>query len=134
MPAPILSRSFQLLSEASLEREQIFKIRDTPFPFPFAQVCSLMLVIWCLTLPIILAAFVETIRMVVEEEGEREEGGSGEAHKVLKNAADSVGSALDKSQTRAFNRVKARVNEREMESRVGAWARLEGRMHVARHL
>lgn len=60
MPAPILSRSFQLLSEASLEREQIFKIRDTPFPFPFAQVCSLMLVIWCLTLPIILAAFVET--------------------------------------------------------------------------
>ena len=80
------------------------------------------------------AAFVETIRMVVEEEGEREEGGSGEAHKVLKNAADSVGSALDKSQTRAFNRVKARVNEREMESRVGAWARLEGRMHVARHL
>ena len=80
------------------------------------------------------AAFVETIRMVVEEEGEREEGGSGDAHKVLKNAADSVGSALDKSQTRAFNRVKARVNEREMESRVGAWARLEGRMHVARHL
>ena len=65
---------------------------------------------------------------------EGEEGGAGEAHKVLKNAADSVGSALDKSQTRAFNRVKARVNEREMESRVGAWARLEGRMHVARHL
>eukprot|EP01043_Picozoa_sp_COSAG02_P040920 COSAG02_NODE_3349_length_6890_cov_347.564865_2_plen_249_part_00 len=58
--APILSRSFQLLSEASLERDQIHKIRDTPFPFPFAQVCSLMLIIWCLTLPMLLTVFVET--------------------------------------------------------------------------
>lgn len=58
MAAPILSRSFQLLSEAALERDQIHKIRETPFPFPFGQVCSLMLVVWVLTLPFVMAACI----------------------------------------------------------------------------
>ena len=34
----------------------------------------------------------------------------------------------------ALARVKAAIRERDAESRVGAWARVEGRMHVARHL
>ena len=60
VPPPVLTRSFQLLSDAALERDQIEKIKETPFPFPFAQVCSLMLFIWCTTLPVVLATFVTT--------------------------------------------------------------------------
>lgn len=61
VPPPVLSRTFQLLSEASLERDHIHKIRDTPFPFPFAQVCSLLLLFWCLTLPVIVAVYVDFV-------------------------------------------------------------------------
>ena len=41
-----------------MERDQVKKIRDTPFPLPFAQVCSLLLLFWCLTLPVIVAIYV----------------------------------------------------------------------------
>eukprot|EP01049_Picozoa_sp_SAG25_P000745 SAG25_NODE_27_length_21065_cov_19.427931_13_plen_197_part_00 len=38
VPAPVLTRSFQLLSEASVGRDMLGKIQNTPFPFPFVQV------------------------------------------------------------------------------------------------
>jgi predicted membrane chloride channel (bestrophin family) len=59
VPAPVLSRSFQLLSEVSLEREQIHKIKATPFPFPYAQACSFLLLFWLVSLPVVVATFVE---------------------------------------------------------------------------
>ena len=54
---PVYTRTFQLLSDVALARDHIHKIQDTPFPFAFAQVCSLLLVVWCLTLPVVVAIY-----------------------------------------------------------------------------
>jgi hypothetical protein len=39
---PVLSRSFQVMSEVQLAMNQAQKIQTTPFPFPFVQVRPLM--------------------------------------------------------------------------------------------
>ena len=78
---------------------------------------------------------VETIRCVAEEDAEGGIRGVGvEAASPVRRAANAVGTSLDRAQARALARVKAAIRERDAESRVGAWARVEGRMQVARHL
>jgi len=78
----------------------------------------------------------ETIRCVAEEGAEsatNSEGAAASKNPVWR-AANAVGTSLDRAQARALARVKAAIRERDAESRVGAWARVEGRMRVARHL
>ena len=77
---------------------------------------------------------VETIRCVAEEDAEGGIRGVAAAASPVRRAANAVGTSLDRAQARALARVKAAIRERDAESRVGAWARVEGRMHVARHL
>ena len=72
----------------------------------------------------------ETIRCVAEEES----NAAGGIASPVRRAANAVGTSLDRAQARALARVKAAIRERDAESRVGAWARVEGRMRVARHL
>jgi len=50
VPAPILSRAFQELSRGMVSATNLRKIRDVPFPFPYSQFLSLMLLAeWMLT-------------------------------------------------------------------------------------
>lgn len=50
VPAPILSRAFQELSQGMVGVNDVRKIRMVPFPFPYSQYLSLMLVChWMLT-------------------------------------------------------------------------------------
>ena len=58
---PVLTRAFHLLADVALARDHLHKIRDTPFPFPFAQACSLLLLFWCFTLPIVVAGYVNSL-------------------------------------------------------------------------
>lgn len=54
VPAPILSRVFQELSNGSVNMENACKIAQTPFPFPYAQMMSVLLLMhWALT-PILM--------------------------------------------------------------------------------
>ena len=76
---------------------------------------------------------VETIRCVARRTRRGNPGVTAAAIPV-RRAANAVGTSLDRAQARALARVKAAIRERDAESRVGAWARVEGRMHVARHL
>jgi predicted membrane chloride channel (bestrophin family) len=59
--APVLSRTFQLMSDTSLAHDHTHKIADTPFPFPFAQACSLLLLVWCVTLPVMVTIYADVL-------------------------------------------------------------------------
>lgn len=50
VPPPILSRVFQEMSNASVNMENAQKIAQTPFPFPYAQMMTVLLLMhWILT-------------------------------------------------------------------------------------
>lgn len=58
VPAPILSRAFQELSRGMVSVTDLRKIRDVPFPFPYSQFLSLMLLAhWVLT-PIVASQVI----------------------------------------------------------------------------
>lgn len=54
---PILSRAYQELSRGIVNLNNVRKIKDIPFPFPYAQMITVMLLIHWLVTPM-LAAFV----------------------------------------------------------------------------
>lgn len=58
--APILSRTYQVLSDGHLGYFQASKVADTPFPFPYVQLVSLLLVIFNTIAPLVIASFVGT--------------------------------------------------------------------------
>mmetsp|Transcript_69448 Transcript_69448/g.193234 ORF Transcript_69448/g.193234 Transcript_69448/m.193234 type:complete len:539 (+) Transcript_69448:34-1650(+) len=45
IPAPILSRIFQELSNGMIGADRATRITDYPFPFPYAQMCTVMLMV-----------------------------------------------------------------------------------------
>ena len=51
--APILSRIHQEMSAGMEGFQQACKLEDTPFPFPYAQVVSLVLMLFALTFPLL---------------------------------------------------------------------------------
>lgn len=59
-PAPIVSRIFQEISNGMLGFNQAHKVAMVPFPFPFAQMVSLLLVILYVFLPLYLDTFTQT--------------------------------------------------------------------------
>eukprot|EP00736_Rhodelphis_marinus_P008319 Rmarinus@m.20997 len=61
LPAPLLTRIFQELSNGTLGYNQAVKIVETPFPFPYTQLISVLLLIMMLTTPVIVASYVEDV-------------------------------------------------------------------------
>lgn len=55
VPPPVLSRPYQNLNDGHLAFAMCKKIRDTPFPFPYAQLMSFLLVLFCLSFPFVAA-------------------------------------------------------------------------------
>mmetsp|Transcript_21486 Transcript_21486/g.57773 ORF Transcript_21486/g.57773 Transcript_21486/m.57773 type:complete len:716 (-) Transcript_21486:388-2535(-) len=60
VPAPILSRSYQVLSDGHLGYMQARKVGDTPFPFPYVQLATLLLHAFNLLAPLVIAANITT--------------------------------------------------------------------------
>mmetsp|Transcript_2320 Transcript_2320/g.5445 ORF Transcript_2320/g.5445 Transcript_2320/m.5445 type:complete len:406 (+) Transcript_2320:23-1240(+) len=65
VPPPILSRTFHVLSEGMSSYMQARKVRDTPFPFPYAQLVMTVLIIFVSTAPCVVVAYVEDMGMAV---------------------------------------------------------------------
>mmetsp|Transcript_98755 Transcript_98755/g.171111 ORF Transcript_98755/g.171111 Transcript_98755/m.171111 type:complete len:465 (-) Transcript_98755:166-1560(-) len=60
-PPPIVTRVFQELSNGMLGFNQAHKVAMVPFPFPFAQMVSLLLVMLYVTLPFYLDNFTKNV-------------------------------------------------------------------------
>lgn len=57
---PIQSRMYQELSNGMLAFKMAMKLGDVPFPFPFAQILSLLLTIFTFLIPIYMIAFTDS--------------------------------------------------------------------------
>jgi len=60
IPAPILSRVYQTLSRGFVNLLSAKKIKDTRFPFPYAQMISVFLLIFAVLTPCVLATMIES--------------------------------------------------------------------------
>lgn len=58
VPPPVLSRVYQLLSDGHNAFYQCKKIRDTPFPFPYAQLMRFILVVFVNSFPFVVVDFL----------------------------------------------------------------------------
>jgi len=65
VPPPILSRTYQVLSEGMGAFMQARKIQDTPFPFPYAQLVCAVLLVFITSAPVVVAAYVDNVFMSV---------------------------------------------------------------------
>lgn len=61
IPPPILSRIFQELSNGMLGFNQAHKVALVPFPFPFAQMVSLLLIIFYIAIPFFVDRFTQNL-------------------------------------------------------------------------
>jgi len=61
VPPPILSRSYQVLSDGVGAFMQARKIKETPFPFPYAQLVVAVLLVFTFTAPVVVARYVKSI-------------------------------------------------------------------------
>eukprot|EP00747_Dinoflagellata_sp_TGD_P032017 gnl/TRDRNA2_/TRDRNA2_135682_c0_seq1.p1 gnl/TRDRNA2_/TRDRNA2_135682_c0~~gnl/TRDRNA2_/TRDRNA2_135682_c0_seq1.p1 ORF type:complete len:736 (+),score=143.21 gnl/TRDRNA2_/TRDRNA2_135682_c0_seq1:124-2331(+) len=61
IPAPILSRAFQQLAMAKVSFEDIVKICDIQFPFPYAQTTTTLLLIHWFMCPVAVCQWVEWV-------------------------------------------------------------------------
>jgi len=60
VPPPICSRFYQELSDGLLAYNQAMKIALVPFPFPFAQIVTLLLIVFVLTCPLLIMNFTDS--------------------------------------------------------------------------
>mmetsp|Transcript_59661 Transcript_59661/g.141962 ORF Transcript_59661/g.141962 Transcript_59661/m.141962 type:complete len:596 (-) Transcript_59661:54-1841(-) len=60
VPAPIVSRVFQELSRGIVTVQDCIKISEFIFPFPYAQMCSIMLLIYWFVTPVMCASLLES--------------------------------------------------------------------------
>lgn len=60
IPAPILSRAYQELSRGIVNLNNVRKIKEVPFPFPYAQMISCMMGIHWLVTPVLASQTIET--------------------------------------------------------------------------
>jgi len=63
IPPPVFTRLLQVLSEGTLGFQTGLAIKDTPFPFPYAQAIALMVWTFVLVVPIIMSAFLEGVAL-----------------------------------------------------------------------
>jgi len=64
IPAPLLSRTYQVLSEGTAASMQAHKLSVTPFPYPLRQLLGLMLLAFQVIVPMCIAAFVDSPPLV----------------------------------------------------------------------
>jgi hypothetical protein len=95
VPAPVVTRTYQLVSEGVHGYQQARKVGDTPFPFPYVQLVTLLLHGFNVLAPITVAALVTTTRdLDAEEEKELEMGDYGPASFVRAAFLYASGNAL----------------------------------------
>lgn len=58
VPSPILSRSFQELSRGAVNLNNLRKIKEIPFPFPYQQMLICMLLVHYIMTPVLASFFV----------------------------------------------------------------------------
>jgi predicted membrane chloride channel (bestrophin family) len=61
VPPPVLSRVYQTLSEGMLGFNQADKLAKTPFPMPYAQMLTVLLLVFNVTLPVMIAGNVNAL-------------------------------------------------------------------------
>lgn len=61
--APVFSRVMQVLSDGMLHYMAALKLRDTPFPFPYAQANALFCLIHLVLFPLVVSSKVEGLAM-----------------------------------------------------------------------
>ena len=61
IPPPILSRVYQTLSRGLVNLLNAVKIRDTSFPFPWAQLIMLLLVIHSICTPVVIISITDSL-------------------------------------------------------------------------
>mmetsp|Transcript_113619 Transcript_113619/g.226101 ORF Transcript_113619/g.226101 Transcript_113619/m.226101 type:complete len:645 (-) Transcript_113619:69-2003(-) len=59
-PPPIQSRMYQEISNGSLGFTNCVKISDTPFPFCYSQLVSVLLIVFCSFVPVFVCAFTQS--------------------------------------------------------------------------
>jgi putative membrane protein len=57
-PPPILSRVFQELEKGMVEYNQVLQVMSIPFPFPYAQVSVMLLVVYMICTPVVMCYYV----------------------------------------------------------------------------
>ena len=65
VPPPVFSRPYQNLNDGHLAFGMCKKIRDTPFPFPYAQLMRFLLVMFCVSFP-----YVSTWAVPAQDNGQ----------------------------------------------------------------
>ena len=65
VPPPVLSRVYQTLSDGMLGLNQADKLAKTPFPMPYAQMLTVLLLVFNVTLPVMIAANVDALWLAV---------------------------------------------------------------------
>lgn len=58
---PILSRAFQELSRGMVNLNNVRKIREVPFPFPYAQMIQVMLIVHSLVMPFLASYLLDNV-------------------------------------------------------------------------
>lgn len=58
---PIQSRMYQELSNGMLGMNQCVKLADVPFPFPYAQLLTLLLIVFACFIPVYIVAFTQSM-------------------------------------------------------------------------
>ncbi|GAB4814316.1 hypothetical protein N2152v2_001362 [Parachlorella kessleri] len=61
LPAPVTTNVFGLLSQCFASFEQCRKLVDTPFPFPWSQIIVAFLLMYTLTIPVMMAAYIKQV-------------------------------------------------------------------------
>ena len=61
VPPPVLSRVYQTLSDGMLGFNQADKLAKTPFPMPYAQMLTVLLLVFNVTLPVMIAGNVNAL-------------------------------------------------------------------------
>ena len=65
VPPPVLSRVHQTLSDGMLGFNQADKLAKTPFPMPYAQMLTVLLLVFNVTLPVMIAGNVDALWLAV---------------------------------------------------------------------
>lgn len=63
IPPPLLTRVFQELSNGLMAFNQALKVADIPFPFPYAQICSIVLCFIWIATPVVVTHWVDSVQL-----------------------------------------------------------------------
>lgn len=58
VPPPVLSRTYQVLSDGMLGCVQAIKVAYTPFPFPWVQLTTVLMISFIMIVPLVVGGFV----------------------------------------------------------------------------